>query len=175
MTTTQILPQNTSSNTSNITSTTKAILEETSSILEVSQQEILALSLIYSIEPLTNTLVSTLLNELITKLRPTIYRIVSDYVITLRKSILSNEEFVTIAKASSLLNITPATIGSYIAKGILDVYNIDKLRLVSISQIKAIIKSKKDKLKSNKAKNSKYNKPNLGYSMKNYNNPYDKP
>lgn len=175
MPTTPILPPSTLTNTTNLTNATKSILDDLNSKLSVSQEEVLALSLVYSIEPLTNTLVSTLLHELISNLRPTIHRIVSDYVITLRKSLLSGEEFMSITKASTTLSLTPSTIASYIAKGLIDLYNVDNHKLVSISQIKAVMLAKSNKMKENKAKNSRYNKPNLGYSMKGYNNPYDKP
>ena len=124
--------------TINSTATYKAMSELDITLSKMSSKA-LSQAISTSIEPLVDTIILSI--------RPTIKAILVDYVIDIRKKLLSKDEFVSVKLASSMLDIQPSIIYDYIAKGIIELYTVNKVSLVSISQIKTILNAK-NKLKN---------------------------
>jgi hypothetical protein len=76
------------------------------------------------------------LNPLMEKLIPAIKTIIVDYIIAMRKHILTGDEFVTIRQAARRLDISVPTLYMWKDKGILNPLHIEGKIYVSISEVR---------------------------------------
>jgi hypothetical protein len=90
------------------------------------------------IENLSNDLISKVLLQSIEPLLLKIKPILVDHILTLRRQMLGQNEFMSISKAARACDITRKTLYDWIDKDIISCYMVDDRRVVSISEIKEI-------------------------------------
>ncbi len=102
------------------------------------------------IDPLTRKAMSSILLEcvdpILLKLNTVMRPIISEFIISERKLLVTGLELVSPKTAAIMTNIPIATIYRWIAANVIEIYPVDNKNVVSITQIKEIMRVRRAKL-----------------------------